>query len=100
MMGCTQGYYATPQLLSWGADLSSVKVLNFPQLTFVFKSASAVRQTPREIDQRWAGISDGDDFDRGVLEILGKLTPLGSRWRRHSMEPPDSGRSCTSGLGR
>ena len=28
------------------------------------------------------------------------LTPVGSRWRRHSIGPSDSGRSLTSGLGR
>ena len=37
---------------------------------------------------------------RGHLGFSGSLHPVGSRWCRHSIEPPDSGRSWTSALGR
>ncbi len=34
------------------------------------------------------------------LGFSGSLHPVGSRWRRHSIGPPDSRRSCTSAKGR
>jgi hypothetical protein len=37
---------------------------------------------------------------RGYLGFSGCLHPVGSRWCRHSSEPPDSRRSCTSAKGR